>query len=155
MGKRQTGIARIVREAHRRRVFRVAGLYVIGAWLMLQIADVVFPGLGVPEGAIRALLIAALLGFPVALVFGWMFDIGSDGIRRTAPRGTGGPAAPIGLRRSDYFILAAFVVIAAVIVYNTAQEVLEAPAVAIRGRRIAPRRPGAPEARKLHRRASL
>jgi hypothetical protein len=77
-------VLRLIREARRRRVFRVAGLYVV-AWVLLQVADVVFPGLGIPDTAVSALMYAVVLDFPVALVFGWMFDIGVDGLRRTAP----------------------------------------------------------------------
>jgi hypothetical protein len=82
LGKGQT-IVRLFREARRRKVFRTAALYVLGAWLALQVADVLFPGFGVSNAAIQALVWAAVLGFPVALVFGWLFDIGPGGIRRT------------------------------------------------------------------------
>ena len=77
-------VIRLYREARRRKVFRTGALYVLGAWLMLQVADVLFPGFGIPDAAIQALLWAAVLGFPVALVFGWLYEIGPQGIRRTA-----------------------------------------------------------------------
>ena len=70
-------------------MFRVAALYIVGAWVVMQAADVLFPALGIPDAAIRALLVAAVIGFPVALVFGWLFDIGPDGIQRCRPAGTG------------------------------------------------------------------
>jgi len=83
-------LARLVLELRRRRVFRTAALYVIGAWLVLQVADVLFPGFGIPEAAIRVLVWTAILGFPVAVLFGWLFDIGRDGIRRTLPADAAG-----------------------------------------------------------------
>ncbi len=46
-------ITALLSEARRRRVFRVAALYVVGAWITLQAADLAFPGLGIPESAIR------------------------------------------------------------------------------------------------------
>ena len=82
-----------------------------------------FPGFGIPEAAIRALIWAAVLGLPVAVVFGWLFEIGPGGIRRTAPAAAGEAAAPQPLARRDYLILAAFAAIAAVLVYRAAQEV--------------------------------
>ncbi len=97
------------------------------AWLLLQVADVLFPGFGIPEGAIRALVWAAVLGFPVALVFGWLFDVGPDGIRRTLTEDAEVPAADLGLQRSDYLILAAFAAVAAALVYQAARGVLQAP----------------------------
>jgi hypothetical protein len=68
----------LLKELRRRRVFRVAGLYVVGVWLLMQAADVLFPGWGIPDAAIRYLFWAGLLGFPLALAFGWVFDISAE-----------------------------------------------------------------------------
>ena len=102
-----SAISGLFRDLHRRRVFRVAALYIVGAWVVMQAADVLFPALGIPDAAIRALLVAAVIGFPVALVFGWLFDIGPDGIQRTRPASAADLQEPAKLRRSDYLILAA------------------------------------------------
>jgi TolB-like protein len=128
MSSSGSAFSRFLREARRRRVFRTAGLYVVGAWVLLQLAEVLFPGFGIPDAAIRALLWALVLGFPVALVFGWLFDIGPEGIRRTLPAEHGAVAESPGLRRSDYLILAAFFAVAALLIYRATQGVLEAPA---------------------------
>ena len=64
-------------------MFRTGALYVLASWLTLQVADVLFPGFGIPETAIQALVLAAVLGFPMALAFGWLYEIGPQGIRRT------------------------------------------------------------------------
>ncbi len=115
------------RELQRRRVLRTAGIYIVGAWLALQIADVVFPALDIPEEAIRYLLFAAVLGFPVALIFGWLFDIEASGIRRTPPAGADELAIPQPLRRSDFAILAALLGVLSVIAYSTFSHVIEVP----------------------------
>ncbi len=116
-----------VTELRRRRVFRTAALYVVGAWLVMQAADVFFPGWGLPDAAINVLLVAAILGFPLALVFGWFFDVTIHGIVRTPSADQDAGKAPAGLRRSDYAILAALAVVAAVIVYDAATDIIEAP----------------------------
>jgi TolB-like protein len=110
----------LLSEMRRRRVFGTAALYIVGAWLVLQVADVVFPALDIPEEAIRYVLYAVLLGFPVALVFGWYFDIGSGGIHRTLPvdPAEAGTVRPLG--RGDYLVLAALVLVAGTIIYSTA-----------------------------------
>jgi hypothetical protein len=54
---------RLIREMRRRHVFRAAALYIVGTWLAMQVADVVFPALDVPERAMRYVLAGALLGF--------------------------------------------------------------------------------------------
>ena len=117
----------LYREARRRKVFRTAALYVVGAWLALQVANVVFPGFAIPDAAIRALVWAAVAGFPIALVFGWLFEIGAGGIRRTLPVGSADLHQSPPLARRDYLILAAFAAIAAVLVVRAVQEVRETP----------------------------
>ena len=116
----------LLQELRRRRVFRVAGLYVVGVWLLMQAADILFPGWGIPDAAIRYLFWAGLLGFPVALAFGWVFDISTAGIRRTQPVGSEEELlASLPLRRADYVILTAFLVVLGLIVYDTSGRVLE------------------------------
>jgi TolB-like protein len=122
-----TGFPRagLLQELRRRRVFRVAGLYVVAAWLALQAANMLFPAWDIPDAAIRYLVWAGLLGFPVALVFGWIFEITPDGIRRTQPVASAAEiAASMPLRRTDYVILSAFVIVIGLIVYDAAGRVL-------------------------------
>ena len=93
-------IVRLFREARRRKVFRTGALYVVGAWLTLQVADVLFPGFGIPNAAIQALVWASVLGLPLALAFGWLFEIGPEGIRRTLPADVESTAVPLPLARA-------------------------------------------------------
>jgi TolB-like protein/Flp pilus assembly protein TadD len=119
-------VIRFLRELRRRRVFRVAGLYVVGVWLLLQAANMLFPAWGIPDAAMRFLLWAGLLGFPLALVFGWVFDISTEGIRRTQPVGSQEELLrSLPLRRPDYAILAAFLVVVGAIIFDTTGRVLE------------------------------
>jgi TolB-like protein len=111
----------------RRRVFRTVALYIVGTWLVMQVADVVFPALVVPDRAIRYVLIAALLGFPAVVVFGWFYDIRMDGIRRTGPAGPGETVAAQPLRRPDYLILTALAGVVIAILYNMIGNVCETP----------------------------
>jgi TolB-like protein len=105
-------------ELRRRRVFRTAGLYIVGAWLVVQVADIAFPAWGLPETSLRYLFIAAAACFPVALVFGWFFDVTPGGIVRTQPAGAG--AAPdLRLRRGDYVLLLALLAIGATVLIGT------------------------------------
>jgi TolB-like protein/Tfp pilus assembly protein PilF len=116
----------LLKELRRRRVFRVAGLYVVGVWLLMQAADILFPGWGIPDAAIRYLFWAGLLGFPVALAFGWVFDISTEGIRRTQPVGSEEELLrSLPLRRADYLVLTAFLVVLGAIVYDTTGRVLD------------------------------
>jgi TolB-like protein len=71
-----------VTELKRRNVFRVAIAYVLVGWVLLQIADVLFPALGLPDWTIRFVAGLLLLGFPVALMFAWAFELTPDGLKR-------------------------------------------------------------------------
>jgi len=121
-------LVRFLREAHRRRVFRVAGLYIVGSWLLLQGADVVFPGLDIPDVAIRYLLIAIVVGFPFALLFGWLFDVSAAGIVRTTPVNAGQEPEALELRRYDYFILVALAAVAVAILFGAIRGVVQSAA---------------------------
>lgn len=95
-------IKAFIREARRRREFRVMGLYIVGTWVVLQIADLAFPALGIDESAIRYVWIGAILGLPVALFFGWRYDIVDGQIIRSA---ASDPDADLSIQRADYVIL--------------------------------------------------
>ena len=71
-------------ELKRRNVFRVAAMYAVIGWLVVQIADATFEPLGVPESAHRILILVTALGFPVALALGWLFDWTAEGLVRTS-----------------------------------------------------------------------
>src|SRR5262245_5909771 len=79
-----SSLSELISELKRRRVFRVAGAYLVGAWIVLQVADTLFPALGLPVWTVRFVAVAAVLGFPIALILGWVFDLTPDGIERTS-----------------------------------------------------------------------
>jgi len=72
-----------VQELKRRNVFRVAAIYVVVSWLLIQIGDVMFPALLLPEWTTTMLVAFLLLGFPVAIIFAWAYEITPDGVLRT------------------------------------------------------------------------
>ena len=69
-------------ELRRRKVFQVALVYVLMAWGVMQVGELLFEALQVPEGAYSLLVILVLLGFPVAVVLAWAYEITPDGVRR-------------------------------------------------------------------------
>src|SRR5512135_751300 len=72
-------------EIKRRRVGKVAVAYGAVAWGVTESASVVLPALGVPEWAMTFLVIFLLVGFPIAMVLAWVFDVSATGIQRTEP----------------------------------------------------------------------
>lgn len=69
-------------ELRRRKVFQVALVYVVMAWGVIQAGDLLFEALQVPEGSYTLLVILVLLGFPVAVVLAWAYEITPSGVRR-------------------------------------------------------------------------
>ncbi len=74
---------RFLTELRRRQVLRVLGFYAITVWIVLQIAADTFDPLGIPQAVNTAIIVAALLGFPVVAVLAWVFDITPQGLVRT------------------------------------------------------------------------
>src|SRR4051812_22702041 len=69
-------------ELKRRNVYKVAVAYAVVSWLLIQIATQVFPFFEVPNWAVRLVVLLLVLGFPVALVLSWAFEITPEGIKR-------------------------------------------------------------------------
>jgi adenylate cyclase len=76
-------LATFVAELRRRRVFRVAAVYAVVAFVLVQVADIVFPALQLPEWTVTLVVALAILGFPLALALAWVFDVTPEGVRRT------------------------------------------------------------------------
>ena len=70
-------------ELKRRNVYKVAIAYAVVAWLLMQIATQVFPFLEIPNWAIRLVIMLIVIGFPIALVIAWAFELTPEGIKRT------------------------------------------------------------------------
>ncbi len=81
-------------ELKRRKVFRVAVVYVATAFVILQAADIMLPRLGVPEWAMSLVVVLVVLGFPLALVLAWALELTPDGVRVTPATARSDPAEP-------------------------------------------------------------
>ena len=71
-----------VSELRRRNVYKVAVAYAVVSWLLIQIATQVFPFFEIPNWAVRLVVLLLILGFPVALILSWAFEITPEGIKR-------------------------------------------------------------------------
>lgn len=83
----------LVREIRRRRLFRVGAVYAAAAFAVMEAADLMLPRLGLPDWTVTLVVVLAVLGFPLALVLSWVFDITPGGIRRTPAPETAPPAS--------------------------------------------------------------
>ena len=69
-------------ELKRRDVYKVAVAYAVGAWLLIQVATQVFPFFTIPNWTIQLIVLLLILGFPVAMILAWAFELTPDGIKR-------------------------------------------------------------------------
>jgi TolB-like protein len=75
--------ATFLTELKRRKVYRVAVAYAIVAWLLIQAASILFPTFEAPLWVMKVFVTAVILGFPVALILAWVFELTPQGIRRS------------------------------------------------------------------------
>lgn len=92
MGRLFAWIRGLVADLRRRRVLRAGAVYVVAAWIAVQVGAITFSALYFPDWALTVLVVVAVVGFPVTLAAAWAFDLTPEGIRRT--EAAGGPDSP-------------------------------------------------------------
>jgi TolB-like protein/Tfp pilus assembly protein PilF len=97
----------LLAELKRRNVIRMAGLYLVGAWLIVQVTGTVSPMLGAPEWVGRTVLALLAIGFPLALVVAWVFELTPEGLKRDGDVEPRESIAPQTARRMDRMIIVA------------------------------------------------
>ena len=96
-------------ELQRRKVYRVAAAYIIAAGFIIQIGSAVFPAWDLPNWAFRLVVVLLLIGFPIALILAWAYDVTPQGIRATPTTSTPGS----NLRRNLIMLVAFGVIVSA------------------------------------------
>jgi TolB-like protein/Tfp pilus assembly protein PilF len=114
-------MSRFPGELRRRGVFGTAALYIVAAWVVVQVASEVFPAFDIPEQAIRYVWIGVVLGLPLALMVGWMYEVSTRGISRTPKT----PGAGTRLTRFDHLLLSALGILALGIVGVLGNEIVQ------------------------------
>jgi TolB-like protein/Flp pilus assembly protein TadD len=97
-------------ELKRRNVVRVAIAYAVVAWLLLQVADVVLGNIGAPAWLFQAILLVLVIGFPVALIFAWAFELTPEGLKKEKHVDRSQSISPVTDRRLDFIIIGVLVV---------------------------------------------
>jgi len=95
----------LISELKRRNVIRMAGLYLVGAWLIVQVSSTVLPMFGAPDWLPRSVVVLLALGFVPMLAFAWVFELTPEGLRRDAEVKPEESIAPQTARRMDRMII--------------------------------------------------
>src|SRR6266480_2995942 len=96
-------------ELKRRNVIRAAGLYLVGAWLLTQVASTVLPMFGAPDWLPRSIVILLVIGFVPTLIFSWVFELTPQGLKRDEDVPAEQSIAPQTARRMNRLIIAVLV----------------------------------------------
>ena len=105
-------------ELRRRNVVRVAALYVVSAWLLVQVADTLLPAFEAPAWVLRVLVGLLALGFVPALVFSWVFELTPEGLRRERDADRTHGMADRTARRLDVAVIVLLLVVAMLVVWR-------------------------------------
>jgi hypothetical protein len=81
-------------ELKRRNVYKVAVAYAVIGWLLVQVTTQVFPIFEIPNWALRLIVLAIIIGFPIALIIAWTFETTPEGIKRTEVADAAGQRSP-------------------------------------------------------------
>jgi len=93
-------------ELKRRNVIRMAGLYLVGAWLLTQVSSTVLPMFDAPAWLPRSIVVLLAIGFVPALIFAWVFELTPQGLKRDEEVKPEESIAPQTARRMDRLIIA-------------------------------------------------
>src|ERR1700746_2737400 len=96
-------------ELKRRNVIRMAGLYLVGAWLVVQVAGTVLPMFGTPEWLPRTIVVLLAIGFVPAVIFSWVFELTPEGVKREDDVAPEQSITPQTGRRMDRMIIVVLV----------------------------------------------
>jgi len=96
-----------IKELKQRNVFRVGIAYVVVAWLLLQLADIVLDNIEAPAWVFQTILLLLVIGFPLALIFAWAFELTPEGIKKEKDVDRSASVTPVTGRKLDFFIIGA------------------------------------------------
>jgi TolB-like protein len=105
----------LLAELKRRNVIRMAGLYLVGAWLIVQIAETLLPIFKTPDWVLQTMVVLLALGFIPALVFSWVFELTPEGLKRDGAVSPDAPVAASTGHRMDRLLLLGMLAVIGVI----------------------------------------
>jgi TolB-like protein/Flp pilus assembly protein TadD len=107
-----------VGELKRRNVYKVAIAYAVIAWLLMQIASQIFPFFEIPNWAVRLVVLLLVLGFPIALVLAWAFELTPEGIKRAEDVDLSKSVRRKTGRKLDFFIIAVLLLVIGILIFQ-------------------------------------
>jgi TolB-like protein/Tfp pilus assembly protein PilF len=107
-----------VGELKRRNVYKVAIAYAVVAWLLMQVASQIFPFFEIPNWGVRLVVLLLIIGFPVAMILAWAFELTPEGIKRTEDVDVGKSIRRKTGRKLDFLIIAVLLLVIAGLLFQ-------------------------------------
>ena len=118
MAESTGGISKLYKELRRRNVFRVTTVYLIASWILIQIAETTFPALNLPDWTVTFVVVLLAMGFPIAVIFAWAFELTPDGLKKTTQVNPAESVTPATGQRINYMIIASLAIAVFVLAFT-------------------------------------
>ncbi len=105
-------------ELKRRNIFRIAGVYAVVGWILMQVVAVMTPALHLPDWVDSFFAVMLIIGFPIAVLLAWAFEMTPEGVKRTESVADGASIAGQTGRKLDFAILAGLVLVGVLVVWQ-------------------------------------
>jgi len=105
-------------ELKRRNVYKVAIAYAVVAWLLMQVASQIFPFFEIPNWAVRLVVLLLVIGFPVAMILAWAFELTPEGIKRAEDVDLSKSIKRKTSRKLDFFIIAVLLLVIGALLFQ-------------------------------------
>jgi len=105
-------------ELKRRNVYKVAIAYAVVAWLLMQVASQIFPFFEIPNWAVRLVVLLLVIGFPVAMILAWAFELTPEGIKRAEDVDLSKSVRRKTGRKLDFFIIAVLLLVVGILLFQ-------------------------------------
>src|SRR5436309_475233 len=105
-------------ELKRRNVYKVAIAYAVVAWLLMQVASQIFPFFEIPNWAVRLVVLLLVIGFPVAMILAWAFELTPEGIKRAEDVDLSKPITRKTGRKLDFSIIAVLLLAIGILLFQ-------------------------------------
>src|SRR5437773_5956189 len=105
-------------ELKRRNVYKVAIAYGVVAWLLMQVASQIFPFFEIPNWAVRLVVLLLVIGFPVALILAWAFELTPEGIKRAEDVDVSKSIRRKTGRKLDFFVIAVLLLVIGILLFQ-------------------------------------
>src|SRR6266436_4789402 len=105
-------------ELKRRNVYKVAIAYAVVAWLLMQVASQIFPFFEIPNWGVRLVVLLLMIGFPVAVILAWAFELTPEGIKRTEDVDLSESVRRKTGRKLDFFIIGVLLLVIAILLFQ-------------------------------------